>query len=128
MRLTRTANEIKVLTPADLTAAPSQELPGTKYTIHPADPTKPFVVTVNSEPVEKVAGDDYYEIVLDKAAEIKVSDTESAITGIETDINASSTDVYNLQGIRVLTAPTQAEINALPAGLYIQKGKKIVVK
>lgn len=54
-------DEIKVLTPADLTAAPSQELPGTKYTIHPADPTKPFVVTVNSEPVEKVAGDDYYE-------------------------------------------------------------------
>lgn len=121
-------DEIKVLTPADLTAAPSQELPGTKYTIHPADPTKPFVVTVNSEPVEKVAGDDYYEIVLDKAAEIKVSDSESAITGIETDIDANSTDVYNLQGIRVLTAPTQEEINALPAGLYIQKGKKIVVK
>ena len=52
----------------------------------------------------------------------------AAITGIETDIDASSTDVYNLQGIKVLAAPTADEINALPAGIYIQKGKKIVVR
>lgn len=125
---TVTVDMIKELTKDAIMAAPAQkELPGTLYAIKPADSSKDMVVTVDAQPVEKDA-DGNYVFSVEKNSDIKVSDTESAITGIETDIDASSTDVYNLQGIRILTAPTQEEINALPAGLYIQKGKKIVVK
>lgn len=36
--------------------------------------------------------------------------------------------VYNLQGIIVLKSATAADIQALPAGIYVAGGKKIVVK
>ncbi|MCD8386897.1 MAG: hypothetical protein LUD17_08395 [Bacteroidales bacterium] len=37
-------------------------------------------------------------------------------------------DVYTIQGIRVLTNANAAQINALPRGLYIAGGKKIVIR
>lgn len=36
--------------------------------------------------------------------------------------------VYNLQGIRVMKATCEADLNTLPAGLYIVNGKKYLVK
>lgn len=39
-----------------------------------------------------------------------------------------SNAVYNLQGIRVMEAADKADLQSLPAGLYIFGGKKIVVK
>lgn len=35
-------------------------------------------------------------------------------------------DVYNLQGVRVKAAASKADVDALPAGIYIVGGKKIV--
>lgn len=35
--------------------------------------------------------------------------------------------VYNLQGVRVAAGISAAEVNALPAGLYIANGKKVMV-
>lgn len=37
-------------------------------------------------------------------------------------------DVYNLQSMRVLGGADAARVNALPAGLYIIDGKKVLVK
>lgn len=37
-------------------------------------------------------------------------------------------DVYTIQGIRVLSGANAAQINALPRGLYIAGGKKIVIR
>lgn len=41
--------------------------------------------------------------------------------------NDAGTDVYNLQGVKVLSGASQAEINALPAGLYMTPHGKILI-
>lgn len=51
-------------------------------------------------------------------------------TGVE-DINAGAVtlnDVYNLQGTCVKRNASAAEIHALPAGIYIVGGKKLIIK
>lgn len=51
------------------------------------------------------------------------------VTGIETIApEFSGMDIYTLGGVRVVKAATAADINALPAGLYIVGGKKVAVK
>ena len=37
-------------------------------------------------------------------------------------------EVYNLQGFRVTTAASAADLRALPSGLYIVRGKKLIVR
>ncbi|MDE6629638.1 MAG: hypothetical protein K2K36_09760 [Muribaculaceae bacterium] len=59
--------------------------------------------------------------------EITVSGAD-AITGTEAAAEAAEADVYNLQGIRVLSGATAADLEKLPAGLYIHGGKKVIVK
>lgn len=51
----------------------------------------------------------------------------SGINSVAADA-ADSFDVYNAQGIRVLNAASKAEVKALPAGLYIVNGQKVIVK
>ncbi len=69
-----------------------------------------FVHTV-TEPVE---------ITVLPAVPTSIIDIEAAA--------GEASDVYNLQGIKVLNAATPDAIKALPAGIYIVGGKKTIVK
>lgn len=51
---------------------------------------------------------------------------ESAVENVEA--VADDFTVYNLQGVRVAKGISAAQVNALPAGLYIVNGKKVMVK
>lgn len=96
---------------------------GTRFDIIPHDGHE-LEVTVNDNPVELVEG--AHTFTIDGPSTIKVTEEQSGISAIAAD--AADTDVYNLQGIKVLDNATPAQVKALPAGLYIQGGKKIVVK
>lgn len=50
----------------------------------------------------------------------------SAIEEVTTDSNDDH-DIYNLQGICIRRNATQADIDALPAGIYIVNGRKVIV-
>ena len=66
------------------------------------------------------------------ACEVTVTETTGIRDIVEEDDAAAPADVFNLHGVQVLRNATEAEINALPTGIYIvRKGrtaKKIVVK
>ena len=51
------------------------------------------------------------------------------ITGVENIIvdNDNRNDVYNIQGICIRRNATQTDIDALPTGIYIVKGRKVIV-
>lgn len=75
--------------------------------------------TANSSVVTKAASKYAFEI---EAA-------TSAIEEVRYDNNAAcDNNVYNLQGMLLIKNATEAEINALPAGLYIINGKKVIRK
>lgn len=49
--------------------------------------------------------------------------------GIEEILSASKhSDVYNLHGVRVMTKASSKDLKQLPAGIYIIKGKKVVIR
>ena len=52
----------------------------------------------------------------------------AGVESIIADPSSASTDVYNLQGLKVLDAENADRIDTLPAGVYITGGKKIYVK
>lgn len=60
-------------------------------------------------------------------ATLTVEKSSNSIENVAADA-AYPCAVYNLQGILVLKSATAAEIEALPAGIYVAGGKKIVVK
>lgn len=53
-------------------------------------------------------------------------DFTSGIEGVSAE--SGNADVYNAQGVLVLKAASKAEIRALPAGLYIARGQKFMVR
>ena len=70
------------------------------------------------------------EAVVTKAASkyaFEIKSSASAIEEVGYD-KAVNNNVYNLQGMLLIENATEAEINALPAGLYIINGKKVVRK
>ena len=52
----------------------------------------------------------------------------SAISAIESDEAQKAADVYNTLGVCVLRDATPQQIKALPAGLYLINGQKIIIK
>lgn len=52
--------------------------------------------------------------------------------GIDSINNGTATeervDVYTIDGLRVLQRATQSEVGELPKGIYIIKGKKVIIK
>ena len=63
--------------------------------------------------------------------DITVSVTVNVVTGIDGVTNDDSTvrgAVYNLQGVRVAESSDAETLRRLPAGVYIVKGKKFVVR
>jgi len=83
-----------------------------------ADNEDKLVVKVNDQ--EVTAEDGKYSFTVSADTKVSVS-KEAGVSNISVDNNASS-EVYNLQGIRV--ARNANNINNLPAGIYIMNGKK----
>lgn len=50
----------------------------------------------------------------------------SAVNGVN--VSGGTYDVYNMQGIKVLSGADKSKVDQLPAGLYIVNGKKVVLK
>ena len=79
-------------------------------------------VLVNDVAIEPVDGK--YTFTADQNTSVSVTE-RTAVDAISVD-NASTYDVYNLQGIRVARGVNST--NNLPAGIYIANGKKVMVK
>ena len=63
--------------------------------------------------------------------DITVSVTVNVVTGIDGVTNDDSTvrgAVYNLQGVRVAESSDAETLRRLPAGVYVVRGKKFVVR
>lgn len=109
---------------ADL-SAPVKAHAGTQFDIIP-DEGEIITVTVDGTPVE--ISDGKHTFTVAAATDVNIQGKQSGIDSIAPDAAVADRDVYNLQGIKVLDNATPAQIRALPAGLYIQGGQKIVVK
>lgn len=59
-----------------------------------------------------------------------VQDDLAGVEGIKIDKSEDDTpaDIYNMQGIVVKRKATTDELNSLPSGLYIMRGKKFIVR
>ena len=91
-------------------------LPGTEF---PIALNPDFTITVNGDELEDPQN--YYKFTVSEDTKVVISST----TGIETVVVESGNNaVYNLLGVQVGESAT----NGLPAGLYIQNGKKLLVK
>ncbi|MDE5555329.1 MAG: hypothetical protein K2J10_09140, partial [Muribaculaceae bacterium] len=84
-----------------------------------------LTVTVGEENVEAVDG--VYTFETEGDTTVKVSKATSGIENIICGENGTA-DVYNLQGIRVARQAKAADVNALPAGIYVVNGQKVIVK
>ena len=89
----------------------------------------PGTTTINYTEYTTVAGIAVPHTV---ACEVTVTETTGIRDIVEEDDAAAPADVFNLHGVQVLRNATEAEINALPTGIYIVRqgrtAKKIVVK
>lgn len=96
---------------------------GTQININGGDDTT-LLVTVNNVPVAANEGFSHEFVVSDPETHIEVRrDSQNGITSPE---NASKIHpVYNLQGVKVCTSDN---ISALPPGIYIVNGKKMLLK
>ena len=88
----------------------------------------PGTTTINYTEYTTIAGIAVPHTV---ACKVTVTETTGIRDIVEEDDAATPADVFNLNGIHVLRNATEAEINALPAGIYIVRqgrtAKKIAV-
>lgn len=106
-------------------AAETQCFAGTKFEIKPEGDTL-IEVAVNQTKVEADENGAFVFTVTEPQTAVAITaDNSSAITEIGTDAVNADSDVFNLQGIKVGTA---ADLDRLPAGVYITAGKKVLVK
>ncbi len=98
-------------------------LAGTKVSV--AVDAEKAEVTVDGE---KAATDENgnYIVEITKDTEIVISEA-SGIENVNIE-KIGNGNVYNMQGILIIKNATAEDINALPAGLYIANGKKIIRK
>jgi hypothetical protein len=80
-------------------------------------------VVVNDEAVEAVDGTYTFTVADDTT--VKVSTKETSISSVAVSDKVTNNDVFNMQGIRVANT---SNMKALPAGIYIVNGSKVVVK
>ncbi len=107
---------------ADVTA-PLAVLTGTQISFQvvaaPSIATPNAAVFVND--VVVTPGDNGYVITVTEDTKIEIkANTNTSIDNIEA---AQNSNVYTLQGVLLLQDATEAQINALPAGMYIVNGK-----
>ncbi|MCM1036989.1 MAG: carboxypeptidase regulatory-like domain-containing protein [Bacteroides sp.] len=58
----------------------------------------------------------------------EVPDTSAGVTDVRYDADDTPADVYDLRGVCVLRGATPAAVSSLAPGLYIMRGRKILVK
>ena len=96
---------------------------GTEVAIEGADD---LTVKVGETELEKNNDGKFVFTVADPATTVTLADkssgVESVVVSTEADANAA---VYNLMGVRV---GTRAQLNTLPAGIYVLNGQKVIVK
>lgn len=103
-------------------SAPVKAIGLTRFTIAPEGRSNDDIeVKVNDKAIEPVDG--IYTFETNTDTQVSIS-TTSGIGSIATDTD-SNADVYNMQGIRVAKS---ADMNTLPAGIYIVNGKKTIIK
>lgn len=110
----------------DVNAESVSVLPGTRYTIRIRTENADVNVLVDNQAAEP---DDEGNYNADINADTKVViSRRSAIGTVGTDTVKKCKDVYNMQGILVKSAASQADIESLPAGLYIIDGRKVAIR
>lgn len=83
-------------------------------------------LTVKVNDTEIPCIDDMYSFTVQENSNVVISRDQVGIEGINADTKANN--VYNLQGILMIRNASEAQIQALPAGMYIINGKKIIKK
>ena len=97
-------------------------LSGTEIELTCTDAENSYTVCVDGE---ELAPAEKYNIIVTGSCSIEIA--SNGTTGVENlESDSATSTVYNLQGIVVLKNASTADINALPAGIYIVNGKKIV--
>ena len=108
------------------TPASHNVLSNTEIQIRPGSDAN-VKVELNNSPLT-IGEDGIYSATITADTNVKVSvDGNSGIENVAEDANAP-VNVYNMQGIEVLHGASKAEINTLPAGIYVAGGKKIVIR
>lgn len=98
----------------------------TQFTIAPVSRAdSDLTVTVGETAVEPEDG--IYTFETEGDVTVKVTKATSGIENVICGENAKA-DVYNLQGIRVARQANVADVKALPAGIYVVNGQKVIVK
>lgn len=111
-----------VISPATAAAAPS------RYNAPTRAAQAPFAVTVDGKSVDPdETGKVVVPVTGDTEIAVKAGDVTTGVDDVTGDSDTSVT-VYNLQGIKVVDNGTEADVNNLPAGLYIVNGKKTFVR
>lgn len=104
---------------------PTSAEAGKTYTTTFASPWPASVVDNNNvNAVAMIIDTQTGEVV--NAAKTKVLSFADGVEDVPAQTSALC-DVYSLSGVRVLRAATQSQINALPAGVYVIGGKKIMI-
>lgn len=97
----------------------------TRFTMTPVSrANEDLTVKVGDQEIEAVDG--VYTFETEGDTTVSVLST-SGIADVTVGENQTH-DVYNLQGIRVAHNASSADLNNLPAGIYIINGKKIAIK
>jgi hypothetical protein len=83
-------------------------------------------VKVNGEAVEAVDGVYTFNVNADTNVELSLGD--SGVEGVNINKVNTTNAVYNLQGVKLFNNANDSQLKALPAGVYIVNGKKVLVK
>lgn len=101
------------------------------YSVKSLDEATCTVANTSSPGVFTISAEGYVALEISADYQGKVATTtlsgSTSLTGAGV-IGNDLVDVYNLQGMRVMTNATLDDINRLPAGIYIAGGRKYIVK
>lgn len=125
----------------DLTAGVT-DFEGTAIQLKNANAEKSIEVYVAAAEAPAAEGDDtpagdkleadengYYNVTLDGSKTITVSlAKQDGVESVNAAAVAESRDVYTLTGILLISNATDAQLKALPAGIYVVGGRKLVIR
>lgn len=72
----------------------------------------------------------YLKVASGTPSEIRIVNEDEYLSGVDEIIgeDCALKTVYNLQGVKVLDRATSEQVEALPKGIYIVNGKKVMVR
>ena len=108
------------ITPISDFSAPSTAHAGTVYKVTLPD-AETYTATLGETPLT-FGSDNTVEFTPAASTTLTIAKATGGVENVKAD-GSESTEIYNLQGIRV-----NGDVNSLPAGIYIIGGKKVYVK